>query len=284
MAQHIYTEREVTALLERAAALQQHSARQDEARPGLTLPEIEAIAAEAGLDPSLLRQAARELDAPASPNHGAPPGTTATHVFVERWVPGTLSEEAWEDVVAELRHRYDTDLGAMMGMPGYGRSLTERIGRSVEWRHTSMAGIETRVMIRPRGEGLHVRLSQRVGWGSPLAESLVYGLFGGLLGLVPAALLDAGKAFAVALMGVLYVLAVAGIFAADRAWRRNKHRALEALGDRVAALLTAHEAPAQPVAETAPTANVSDPADAPLVLDDDAPMEGAAPHRPRTRA
>lgn len=284
MAQRIYTEREVTALLERAAALQQHSARQDEARPGLTLPEIEAIAAEAGLDPSLLRQAARELDAPASPNHGAPPGTTATHVFVERWVPGTLSEEAWEDVVAELRHRYDTDLGAMMGMPGYGRSLTERIGRSVEWRHTSMAGIETRVMIRPRGEGLHVRLSQRVGWGSPLAESLVYGLFGGLLGLVPAALLDAGKAFAVALMGVLYVLAVAGIFAADRAWRRNKHRALEALGDRVAALLTAHEAPAQPVAETAPTANVSDPADAPLVLDDDAPMEGAAPHRPRTRA
>ena len=117
MPDRIYTEQEVAALLERAAELQAQAARRNEHRPGLSLAELEDVAAEAGLDPSLLRQAAGELDEPGRPLLDRSAGTTATHVSVERRVPGTFTPEAWEDVVAELRHRFDTDMGKMWGMP-----------------------------------------------------------------------------------------------------------------------------------------------------------------------
>ena len=56
-----YNEKETRWLLERAGELQRSlggSSRHD-----LTLPQLESIALEAGLDPAQLRHAARELDA-----------------------------------------------------------------------------------------------------------------------------------------------------------------------------------------------------------------------------
>lgn len=125
-------------LLQRAAELQAQAARCAEHRPGLTIAELESIGTEAGLDPSLIRQAAAELDAPERPMLRKNSGLTSSHVFVERRLPGTLSPEHWEDVVAELRHQFESDLGRMMGMPQYGSGTTEQIGRTVEWKHTSL--------------------------------------------------------------------------------------------------------------------------------------------------
>ena len=239
MSDRVYTEEEVRALLERAAELQAQTARQAGDRPGLTLEELQTIASDAGLDPALLRRAAAELDEPGRSLLESSTGTSATHVFVERWVPGPLVPETWEDMVAELRHRFDTDLGRMMGMPGYGVSSTEQIGRTVEWKHTSLSGVETRVMVRERDGGTRIRLSQRVGWASATAESATYGallaFFGGMLGIPVTESLGGGVAAFLAVLLVAFPL----ILMADRAWRRKKHRELEELGDRLAALAEA---------------------------------------------
>lgn len=275
MAERIYTEEEVAALIERTVELQAQAGRRAEAGPGLTLSELEAVAAEAGLNPALLRQAADEMNAPQRRPLAPHVGTSATHIYVERQVPGPLTDDAWEDVVAELRHRYDTDLGAMMGRPGYGRSAVEQIGRTVEWKHTSMSGIETRVLIRPRGDRLHLRLSQRVGWGSSIAEAATYGA--GMAGLAAFFAGAIGKSGLLAVGVLLAVLAAAipSILYLDRAWRRKKHRELEALAEHIAALAAAPDA--APARAAAPDAA---PRLDPSLLDAD---EAATPDRTAPR-
>lgn len=256
MAERTYHEHEIAALLERASERQALAARRTQ-RPGLTLAELEQIAAEAGIDPAHLHAAAAELDDPGRPLVGRRSGTTATHIYTERWVPGELTSEAWEDVVAELRHRFDSALVGSLGMGDYGLSTTEQVGRTVEWKHTSLSGIETRVLVQPREGQLRIRLNQRVGVASTAVEA---GLYGGVLtflgGAVAAGAVDS-LALGMALVGLLFVLSYLGVFAADRAWRRKKHHELEELADVVAGMVAQPEpvaaAPEATAAQTAPT-------------------------------
>ncbi len=273
MKDRTYSEQEIAALLERAAELQARTARKADRGPGLTLTELEAIAADAGLDPALLRQAASELDAPGRSLVESSTGTSTTHIFVERWLPGEMAGEAWEDIVAELRHRFDSSLGSM-GMPGYGLSSTEQIGRTVEWKLTSFSGIETRVMIRPRSDGTRIRLSQRVGTASSLVESVAYG---GILSVVVAAIAGGvGQSVVLAVLVFLAALVVfmPSILYADRAWRRKKHRELEALGDTIVAM-----AAAPPEGTAARYRDAVDAAPRPSLLDEEALPEQDSPEQ-----
>lgn len=254
MAERTYSEDEMTAMLELASKLQAKAAKNAESRAGLTLPELETIAAEAGLDPIHLRQAATQLfNQKMAISHGKS-STSASHNYVDQWVVAELNDESWEEVVSELRHRYDSDLGYMMGasmegssagVQGYGRGVESSVGRSRQWKHMSMSGIETRVIVQPRGESLQVKLSQRVGWGGTTAESVTYGLIlallgAGIAGAVGEAILPAILTF-IAAMAVFVPL----IAYADKAWRKKKHRELEELGNRLGQILAIH----QPVKE-----------------------------------
>ena len=236
LAERTYTEQEITALLERATELQLQLARQDKDRPGLTITELEAVAAEAGIEPALLRQAAAELNEPGRSIFESSTGMTATHVLVERWIPGTLTPELWEDVVVELRHRFETDLGRMFGQPQYGKGSTEQIGRTVEWRHTTVSGIETRVLMRQKGDGIRVQLSQRVGLGSNLTEGIIYGtILSGILALMAGAFADSAQVGLMVLVPAL-LIAIPLITVVDRKWRVKKQRELESLADRIVGL------------------------------------------------
>lgn len=250
MKNRTYSKEEIASLLERAAELHAQEAKSTSDKPGLTLPEIETIASESGIDPLLVRQAASEMSGPLRASLLQTKETTATHNLVERIIPGTLHPHVWEDIVMELRHRFDTDMGKMMGAPDYGIGTTEKIGRSVEWKHTSLSGIETRALIRPRGDKLHLRLSQRVGWGSSIAESITYGAI--------AAFIAAGIAGGVSdsgLIGIIVAVAALAAFVplinwADIAWRKKKHRELDSLGDRISNMLILAENDPIPESET----------------------------------
>ncbi len=237
MAKRSYSEQETAALLERAAELQALSARTSE-KTGLTLDELEAIALEAGLNPEHLRQAAQEMETIGPALQSASTSTNATHIFVEQWVDGDLSPEAVEDVITELRHRFDSDLGAMMT---YGQSSVEQYGRTVEWKHTSMSGIETRVQMRRRGERVHLRMGQRVGLAGNLTEGIFYGgILAALIGLVGAALADSG-AMGIFVFLMAALVAIPGVTYLDSAWRKKKHRELQALGDRLAVMIAENQ-------------------------------------------
>lgn len=246
MAENTFTKEEVAALLERTAELQLQRNRVQDGRPGLTLGELEHIADEAGLDPALLREAAEEMTVVGTLGAGGArgivrgkvgPSTSSTHNYIDRVVRGTCTDDALENMVAHLRNRFDTDLGAAFGS-AYGSSSIERIGRNVEWKHTSLSGIETRVLVRARDEVMHVRFSQRVGLMSPMAESIGYGsVLSFFAALVSAAAMDSGVLGVVSFFAALALFAPL-VFLLDTRWRASKHRQLSDLADEVTSLLS----------------------------------------------
>ena len=267
MPERTYSQEEIAALLERAAELQTDDARRNKNAAGLTLAEIESVASEAGIDPHLVRQAASEMTVTPNSKDLKSKDRSTSHVIVERIVPGTLHEHIWEDIVMELKHRYDSDMGKMMGVPQYGKSTTEKIGRSVEWKHTNMSGYETRLLIRPRANNLHMRLTHRVGWSTALTESMTYGLFITFLtGVVSGAI--AHSPLIGIIVAILTMAAVVPLLNwATNSWRDKKQRELDALADHVASLVDTADS-IKPSTETKQSANLQARLDA-AFLDED---------------
>jgi hypothetical protein len=242
-----FTPEEVQALIRRAAELQAAEARGE--GPGLSLDELEAVARDSGLDPRHVRAAATELrTAPKA----RPAEASTTHVHAERIVPGALTDDAIEAVVADLRHRFDSDMGMQMyGSSHYGKGRVERVGRSVEWAHTSMMGIETRVLMQPRGDGVRVRASRRVGYSSPKAESVGYGVTVSLAIAFIVWPVTGSLMIALAALLALLVVSTPLIYRFDVGWRGKAQRELDALADSVAESVAAH-APAAARQHAAP--------------------------------
>ncbi len=176
MPDRTYSERDVAAIIARAAERQRHAAPRDDA-PGLTLAEIERAGQEAGLDPALLRSAAGELDAGTLGLEAARPGTAVA----DRWVEGPLPPGAWEDVVAALRIR----LGSSAAPTWWGPD-TSQVGADQEWTHTALGGVRTTVSVSPRGERTRIRVV-RVDRGLPNAR--VQGTVVSAIGALPVGLL-----------------------------------------------------------------------------------------------
>ncbi len=282
MAERTYSEEEMASMLELASKLQAKAAKNADNRSGLTLTELETIAAEAGLDPIHLRQAATQLfDQKVAISHGKS-STSASHNYVDQWVVAELTDEGWEEVVSELRHRYDSDLGQMMGggVEGYGRGKASVVGRSREWKHMSMSGIETRVIVQPRGESLQVKLSQRVGWGGTMAESITYGMILAMIASGIGAAVGQAVIWAVLWFAIAMAAFVPMIAYADKAWRKKKHVELEELGTRLGQILGVH----QPVKKDEMTYEDAGPTvsriDASL-LDEEAPLSEEEAHLKR---
>ena len=232
MADRIFDEREVAQIIERAAERQADAAPAPEV--GLTLGELERLAREAGIDPRHVREAAAEVAAGRS-SGGA--RQTATQVAAERWIEAPLDESAWEDVLDRLRDRFGADAGHWFGRGGSG---TSQVGRTREWVHTSGLGVYTHVVLSDRGDRLRLRLSQVVG----VARSEVEGpLWGAVLTLILAwpmatALLGAGSGeLMAAILGLAFAVLSVAVYAADRAWRARKQRALTELADELAGVL-----------------------------------------------
>jgi hypothetical protein len=241
MSDRVYSEREIAALLERAVERQEAARRQALPEAGLTLSELERLGQEVGIAPEHLRAAARELDAGGAT--GRQSGRSATHVYAERWVPGTLSLEGWEDAVAELNDRHGTSMGAWYGHGSGG--AVQQIGRSHEWSHTNGLGIETRVTVSERGDRVRLRLAQKLGHARSEVEGPLYGALAALTLVLPfTATLAGSAALAAAITFAAFVLFSGLIYVADRRWRDKKHRALEALADDLGARLVT---PPEPV-------------------------------------
>lgn len=241
MPDRTYSEREIADLIERAVERQQ-AARTAQPGETLTLAEIERIAAEAGIDPKHIREAAGEMDA-VGKTLKRESGTTKTTVFVERWIDAPLTPEAWEDAVLELQDRYGASAAAALGMPAGG--TVQQIGNAYEWRHTSGLGVQTTITASPRDGRTRLRISQLVGLASATTEGILYGLGPAFLASLPMLALaekltgSTPLAAVGALMAFLVVWAISApvITSLDRRWRTKKHAALAELADDLVPIL-----------------------------------------------
>jgi hypothetical protein len=151
MADDQYSEDEAALILRRAAEIQ----------PGRTmsLAELEAVADEAGIERSLVRQAAMEIRS-AQPI-AAPSGPVGMmRVVHERSVPARLQPGARDAMLAEIRRH----------LPGKGR--LEELGDELIW---SANNRQLRIIVTPRNDQTLVRVEERFG-------GLVGGLYGGIVG------------------------------------------------------------------------------------------------------
>lgn len=170
----LYDDRQIGALIKRAAELQESDSHGGDR--GLTLHEIERIAAEIGIAPAHLRAAAVDLESAAA-------GSFATRVLggpftvgASGSVEGSLSDEQWEGIVAELRRLTGSSGSATM------------VGRRREWTRTvSDLGnvLETTEVVATPHEGhTRIELRSRFGGGARLAYLAGLLLGGGAAGAV----------------------------------------------------------------------------------------------------
>ena len=248
----VYDEEEIGRIIERATELQ-HAEPAAAVTGGMTLAELEEIAAEAGIEPRYLRRAAMELHAHTpAPSLWARIVGERLEVVHEVVVPGELPDEGWERLVTTLD-----------------RSLREHgqpslLGRTLIWRAESAYQMQTtQVTVSVRAGETHIRAEERLHY-------LASGVFGGSvtgvgvgIGVgvgVPIGINVLGSvlfaaAAPVGVVGLTYV----GCRAIYRALVRRRSRVLADLVGRAAEEVRAciAEAAAEDHAAGAPAANPS---------------------------
>ena len=249
-----FSEEEAQRIFARAAE-RQHA---DAARPpGLSRAELEEIGRAAGLDPRHVAAAVDEVRA------GAPAEPTATFLGVDvepratRVLPGPVTDETWEQMVARLRRTFKS------------KGTPTDVGRHREW--TSGPGSNLHVVVEPVDGGTRVTLEtskaqeSRGMWTFPIVGVLLIGLF---LAIGVAE----GDAADPALWAFLAFWAVFGVAGAlvprvlfDR-WAARRRRQFDALLDQFELVVretTPVEATADAVPEVPPALDLDALADPP---------------------
>ena len=163
-----YTEKEVRAILSRVAQLHGERASGD-AGHGTTLQQLEQAANELGLDASLVRRAAIDIDN----DTGA--GSTSLllggpwNVDSDRIVPGRVTVENWPGIVEDIR-----SATGRIGTPKIGGTLFEWTSRQPDGLHVSVS---------PSGDNSRVRITARFG-DTPHFAAFALTAVGALVGLM----------------------------------------------------------------------------------------------------
>ena len=160
----LYGDREIGMILKRATELQDIAP--EPSPKGLSLPELEEIAVEAGIDPRHLRRAAAEVEAgtPASGLTAAFLGTSPT-ISLERVIPGEIAEEVFELLVPAIQH---VDIG--------GQGVPSLFGRTLTWRSNTVSNTRSlQLTVASRDGVTQIRIEEQL-------HGFAGGLFGGLVG------------------------------------------------------------------------------------------------------
>jgi len=157
-----YSDREMALILRRAAELQTRGADAATQEQSHTIAELEQLAAEVGIDPRYVVEAAQAVDAEpmakSAPVLGAP-----TSYQVGRIIVGDVSETEFADVLDAIRQTTGQ------------RGEVSRVLGSLEWKSGGIRG-ESFVTISPRQGKTAIRIGGQYGRGA----TLVYGLVGGI--------------------------------------------------------------------------------------------------------
>ena len=215
------------AIFRRAAEHQEmaRAATQADA-DGLSLAELQAIGAEAGIDPAYVAAAAAEFSTPEpvddTPWWYAGPAT----VEAECVIPGTITDgPVWAAIVRELRSTFDAD------------GIATQLDNTLEWSFDQAQGTEsTRVTATPEPYGTRIRVTQSMRELAQVGPILggSFGLTGLIIGVTLATGdFDADVAVVMAMFVALGLLFLGAGIPLYRAYARRRQRRLDSLMDRL---------------------------------------------------
>ena len=226
MSDRRYSDEEFALILRKATELQARGAAAGGSGPpalsgGMSLEEIQAIAREVGIDPSLVAQAAGTVAGPGGPREGF----LTTRYVLSDSAPGGLSEEDRVRVLQAIR-----DAAGQHG-------VSEMAGAGVEWSTTEGEASQIQVSVYPLDDRREVRVSVDRNTAAVLTHVLPT-LGGGFAALITGAILEPASAWVGA---ALVAGGVTGGFTVGRTlWsataRRVRERAQRILGAASGAL------------------------------------------------
>ncbi len=167
MKKKIYTQSEVSEIFRKAAQLEAERkiSRDNESSSGLSLSEIEQIAAESGIDPELIRDVVNHMGDVSQVTVEA--AVKSDEIVSERWLDVVFTPSIIEDIVTELNHKYGTSDKDITWWDDLwknydGKAKVRKSKSSLEWQYSDEFGMyTTRVLIQSRGERLRIRVSKR---------------------------------------------------------------------------------------------------------------------------
>ena len=237
-----YSEEEIALILRRATEMQR--AEPTAADPaGLTMVELEEIAAEAGIDPGMLRQAASELDVQRPETLGSRLAGAPVALAIERVIEGEMPVERLEELVPTI----------VAATPG--RGTASAVGRSLTWSSQEGSNLtEQQVLVSSQNGQTLIRVEQSY-------SGLAAGWFGGIMGGVGAGVgFGLGGALSATLglgagLVALPLTAITGSFFLARsiysAQVRSRQGAARALVHRLAGQVEVAIASARPAIDSA---------------------------------
>ncbi len=223
MPERRYSRDEVEAIFARAAEAEQAGRRALPQGEGMTLAELQEIAAEVGIPAGLVARSAQALD-----NRAEPRGRTILglplRVALNVNLGRTLSEPEWERLVVDLRTTFDA------------RGVVRQDGSLRQWTNGNL-----QVLLEPGDAGQRLRFRTVNGNARSLMTAGTATLVAGALSLLMAIGAGGGmelrKLAAVGILGAVGLgLAVAGALRLP-GWARLRRRQFEEVADRLVARL-----------------------------------------------
>jgi hypothetical protein len=170
----------------------------------LSIGGVEQVAAEVGIPPERVREAARELVRSSAPVPAEPAKRRReffpSRLVVERVVEGRIPPSAYEAIVEEIQRTF--------GVVGMGSTL----GRSLTWSGMPAGGEgrDVRIAITPEGERTRIHIEEHLGLrGLARAAPPIGAVTGGTLGALLAGLASGGDAAGIGML-VGFALGIPG--------------------------------------------------------------------------
>lgn len=174
MSERVYSEEEVASLIKRAVELEsERTATGQSRKDGLTIQDLEKIAADAGIDPELMQKAAEELHHNHTPDAADIEDTTTIQnkeIVAEHWVKGNLTPHILDNLIIEMNQRFGTSQEEISWwntlVNDYsGKALVNKRSSSADWKYTDdFQMYTTRVLVQQRGDKIRIRVSKRQAW------------------------------------------------------------------------------------------------------------------------
>ncbi|NBC64877.1 MAG: hypothetical protein GVY07_04315 [Bacteroidetes bacterium] len=173
MSDRIYSEEEVARLIRRAVELESERTTSGGggSEQGLTMNDLEKIAADSGIDPELMRKAAEELeDTNRIEDVEETTKVNKSEIVAEHWIKADVNSRILDDLILELNHRfgtsqYDINWWDQLWNDYSGKAKVDKTATSVDWRYTDEVEFyTTRVLLQQRGDKLRIRVSKRMPW------------------------------------------------------------------------------------------------------------------------
>jgi hypothetical protein len=172
----VYSEEEVAQLIRRAVELEasRSVSRDGGIRSGLTITELEQVAAGAGIDPELIQRAAEEFDELSGKRSILSSDNTKIQrdeIVCEHWINAQPDIKVLDDLVTELNHRYgtsheDVSWWNKLWDDYAGKAKLRRTPTTLEWQYMDeWQYYTTRVLFQIRGPKFRIRVSKRQKWG-----------------------------------------------------------------------------------------------------------------------